>query len=52
MQNNIFNVDGKELRLFPLNENYGVTIDGDVYSVKREKWMNKRVTQLGYHEVQ
>jgi hypothetical protein len=51
MQNNTFNVDGKELRLFPLNENYGVTIDGDVYSIVRKKWMNKRVTQSGYHEV-
>jgi hypothetical protein len=51
MQNNTFNVDGKELRLFPLNENYGVTIDGDVYSIVREKWLKKRVTQFGYQEV-
>jgi hypothetical protein len=46
-----FKIDGKNLRLFPLNENYGVTIDGDVYSIVTQKWMNKIFTKLGYHEV-
>jgi hypothetical protein len=51
MQTTSFNIEGKELRLFPLNENYGVSIDGDIYSIVRQRWMNKRVTKLGYHEV-
>lgn len=46
-----FNIDGKELKIFPLNENYGVTIDGDVYSFVRKKWMKRRITQLGYEIV-
>jgi hypothetical protein len=51
MQNNTFSVDGKELRLFPLNENYGVTIDGDLYSRNRNIWMKKALTKFGYHQV-
>jgi hypothetical protein len=51
MENNTFNVDGKELRLFPLNENYGVTIDGDLYSRSRNIWMKKALTKFGYHQV-
>jgi hypothetical protein len=51
MKNIGFNVDGKELRLFPLNENYGVTIDGDVYSIGSKKWMKRTITRLGYEIV-
>lgn len=43
-----FNIDGKELRIFPLNENYAVSIDGDVYSFVRKKWMSKHVNRHGY----
>jgi hypothetical protein len=46
-----FNIDGKELRLFPLNGNYGVTIDGDVYSFQYKKWLTKRVNKQGYYSV-
>jgi hypothetical protein len=51
MQNNTFEIDGKELRLFPLNQKYGVTIDGDVYSMISKKWMKKTLTRLGYNTV-
>jgi len=43
-----FKIDGRELRLFPLNENYGVTIDGDVYSFKNKKWISKHINKNGY----
>ena len=46
-----FKIDGKELRLFPLNENYGVTIDGDVYSFQNKKWLTKKVNKHGYYSV-
>lgn len=48
MQNNVFEIDGKEVKIFPLNENYAVTIDGDVYSFVRKKWMSKHVNRHGY----
>lgn len=51
MSHQLFKVDGKELRLFPLNQNYGVTIDGDLYSLNRNIWMKKALTKLGYHQV-
>lgn len=46
-----FNIDGKELRIFPLNENYAITIDGDVYSLVSKKWMKRTITKLGYEIV-
>lgn len=46
-----FKIGDKELRLFPLNQNYGVTINGDIYSLSYKKWLSKRVSKYGYYSV-